>query len=138
VTVIDWIRHCRSYTKQPVFGGLENVADATYREQVLKSLSAAVGEHAGNAAARLWLYEDLSGHDAEEIFLMTLKYYLARESRLSCTMDELNLLSATAFEGLIEWAGRYDERQVNQRNIGIAYYRLQRWDDCIHCLTVGG
>ena len=74
---------------------------------------------------------DLQCSQAQQSFLLALKYYLSREWRGISVLPKLTTLAETAFVLLIAWAG--SRGKGPQRNVGMAYC-MERWDECLQCL----
>ena len=91
-------------------------------------------EYFGKAIIRLWFGGDLSCFEAQACFLLALKYYWQRTSRNGSNLNDIDELAATEFNGMLEWS-KY-EGSVKRMNLGVGYYVLQKWDDCIRLLGV--
>ena len=93
-----------------------------------------LGQCVGQAAAKIWLYEDhVKFRNAAMAFYLALKYYLRRERHWwhsQNSVKELRELVASEFHGIIIWAGR-TERIPKPKNIGIAFAFLRQWDHAI-------
>jgi tetratricopeptide (TPR) repeat protein len=95
-----------------------------------------LGVYVGKAAGRLWLYGDIYDFKSmKAAFLLALKYYWEREGRSSSNSDELSELTASGFTSIATWAGDKQQSRVEESNLGVAFFALSQWDDCISCFT---
>jgi tetratricopeptide (TPR) repeat protein len=105
----------------------------------MTKVRSSLGEYIGKAAARIWLRESF---DAEKslrgYFSIALRHYwnrITRNTEHVSNLSDLQELLDTDFRTLAEWCGD-SGRTVNKSSKGVAFYYLQRWDDCIRCFGV--
>ena len=95
-------------------------------------------EALGKAAASIWLHERL---DECSIllgcFLLGLKYYWKRANRSQSNLQELKELIDTKFIDISVWVADAVDRvlPIVKRNIGLAFFAVYRWDECIRCFN---
>jgi tetratricopeptide (TPR) repeat protein len=96
-----------------------------------------LGEAIGKAAAAIWLYERLDEcHLLIPCFLLGLKYYWKRMDRSKSNLEELHELTASKFIGISTWeadSGRL--LPIVERNMGLAFFAVYKWDECINCFN---
>jgi len=87
-----------------------------------------LGNYLGKAAASV---DDLASvYEIQVPFLLALKYYLTRSNKVLTNVAELE-----EFTIVVAWANVKNDIPVKVRNLGVANYTLQRWDDCIRCFN---
>lgn len=107
-----------------------------WRSAVLREAESILGERIGKAAARIWLGErSQSFRLLYNCFALSLKYYGKRKNRIQTNLEELDELMATKFKGIYDWTG-FDGSsfQIIPRNVGVAFFTLYKWDECIRYL----
>jgi tetratricopeptide (TPR) repeat protein len=87
----------------------------------------------GKLMAKIWLYEDSTCKHLAACFLVALRFYCARENRTKSTLVELQELTATDFKGIVDWAGEIG-RTVRNKSLGMAFFVVQKWEECIRRL----
>ena len=96
-----------------------------------------LGQIIGKAAANVWLYDTITNFgELQTTFLLALKYYWQRENKTSSNTQELERFSATKFRNIADWAGITRNSHVQERNLGVAYFTLRQWEDCIRCFKM--
>jgi tetratricopeptide (TPR) repeat protein len=131
--IVEWLQCCQSFREKDtgVFGVLSEESKA-----LLTKPSTEVGKSFGGADWELWLSDTISCSSAERCFCVALKHYLGRQNKCASILEEIAGLNATGFEELSKWACQHKTPKALRRNIGIAYYSLQQWDDCVRCLRI--
>lgn len=138
-SIYHWLRECpaRKWQQDPAKAdGQAEVEQlepwVSWHRSVLDNRSI-LGESVGKAAANIWLYDSLANYAAVQVsFLISLRYYWKRENKTQNNLNELTQLTVTEFRDIVVWAG--SNKAVVKRNIGVAYFMVYRWDDCIRCL----
>ena len=128
--ICKWLRKCDLRSDD---ADLELYVAVRWANTIIHNPSI-LGETIGKAAASVWLYRDLrSIPEFATCFLLSLKYYWKRKGRTLNNSHELNALATTEFKAIAVWTGNQGNCPKPQ-NLGLAFYNLQMWDDCIRCL----
>ena len=118
---------------------IEIEAVIAWRCAVLGNISI-LQEAVGRAAASIWLHERLDECSTLlGCFLLGLKYYWKRVNRSQSNLQELQELIASKFIEISVWVadgGRV--LPIVERNIGLAFFAVYRWDECIRCFNSDG
>ena len=129
-TICKWLRKCDLKCDD---ADLELYEAVSWANTILDNPSV-LGEIIGKEAACIWLYRDLrSIGEFATCFLLSLKYYWKRKDRILNNLHELNALAETEFKPIAVWTGNQGNCLKTQ-NLGLVFYNLQRWDDCIRCM----
>jgi len=92
-----------------------------------------IGQKVGKAACSLWASEESDNWNIlQNRFGLALKYYWKRSRRTQSNLAELRELISTRFAGLLKWSGC---QRVVLRKLGLAFYFVSSWNECILCLT---
>jgi tetratricopeptide (TPR) repeat protein len=129
--IIDWLRDDQIVEK--CFKAVEywEAKDET----VGPMNSRYIGQKVGKAACSLWASEESDTSNwniLQNSFGLALKYYWKRSGRTQSNLAELRELISTRFAGLLKWSGC---QPVVLRNLGLAYYLVSSWNECILCWT---
>jgi tetratricopeptide (TPR) repeat protein len=96
-----------------------------------------LGELVGKAAGAVWLYEHLRrATTVLNCFSLAVKYYCKRAGSSRSNLEELQDLIASDFLPISAWVSQNEHTPIVQRNIGLAFFLVFRWDDCIRCIKV--
>jgi tetratricopeptide (TPR) repeat protein len=135
---ISWLAEYR--------GSVEGVPESTTSDEELKKSfewmktaldnDRELGQVLGKAAANIWLFSDVNDFAVVGVaFRLALKYYWKRENRTLDNMQELQHLTATNFTDMVSWVGISARSTIKSRNVGVGYFTLRRWEECIRCLN---
>ena len=95
-----------------------------------------LGEAIAKAAGAVWLYEKHDDLTTLNCFSLALKYYWKRSNKSHNNLEELQDLVSSDFLNISAWVAKPGRKNtIVQRNIGLAFFALYRWDECIRCLT---
>jgi len=134
--LVGWFKDCLSDLEKNGKTVADGDAENTILYRTVRNPLTFLGEYLGKGAVRLWLKEELGCSEARQCFLLALKYYLTRESQSGSALKEFATLETTEFEPMAEWTGDTGRRPP-RRNLGMAYWCLQRWEECVRCLEDG-
>ena len=132
-TIHEWLCSCSLNCDDP------DVETQTANEWcgVVVRNDSMLGEAIGKAAGTMWLHETHDSLTVLNCFSLALKYYWKRGNRSRSNLEELQDLIASNFRSILAWVAQHElKTPVIQRNIGLAFFTLYRWDDCIRCLTI--
>jgi len=106
----------------------ESEAEIAWREEILEANT--LDDYLGKATVSVWLSDDLEDFlDVAAAFHRAYKYYRSRGS--SDDPDSLfGDLMLAEFQPMMDWAG---VTTGNQRNVGIAFASLGRYQPAIRC-----
>lgn len=138
--ISQWLRGiCISASTDVRERNIESEAVIARRYAVLDNISI-LQESVGRAAASVWLHERLDECSTLlGCFLLGLKYYWKRAKRSQTNLQELQQLIASNFVDISVWVadgGRV--LPIVERNIGLAFFAVYRWDECIRCFNSDG
>lgn len=141
--ILTWLQNCkidkskenRATIALPTKMDNELEAAMAWQLDVLNKPST-LQEAIGKAAARIWLYNDLNSFRAvRRSFTIALRSYWDRDSRSLNSRDELKALTETEFRDISVWAGIDEQRPLKKKNLGLALFIVQKWDECIRYLS---
>lgn len=139
-TVLRWIRGCTISQQVEAAQGIEQNTEMGDRGSYMKwhltilSDRSVLGDLVGKAAAIIWLHDQTANYRSVcNSFYIALKYYQRRKGSYLSNLEELNRLKSTDFSDIVVWAG--SNETVLKRNLGVAYFTIYQWDDCIRCLN---
>jgi len=98
-----------------------------------------LGEFVGKAAATIWLNDEFTQfNQIATSFSLAVKYYVcSSEHFLNTDFErddtELQSLVADDFIGISAWAAQPPCRTPNSKNLGVAYFTLGIWEECVRC-----
>lgn len=103
-----------------------------WRSEVLRK-PRTLGDYVGRAAAELWLLEDLSWSAIESLFRLALKYYWKAHNPRMDDIDELKVVAANNFAGILAWS-RASIGVLKKKNLAVGFFMLRLWSDAAICL----
>ena len=133
--VIGWLKSLVGLKERADNGTLQEAIQ--WRDTIIGDRNL-FGELVGKAAAKVWVIADI--YDWGEVaasFRLALKYYWKREGRTLSNAKELDRLAETKFKDIARWAGISGRFNFEAMKIGVAYFTLRRWADCVRCLFPG-
>jgi tetratricopeptide (TPR) repeat protein len=126
--VEDWLKSMFTVRPEPE---IQHTSIIDHDPITLLSNKKLLGEVIGLASVHVWLNVDLPEfNQTANSFCLALKYYLRRET---AHQDDVDSLISTEFRDILEWAN--EKTFPSKKNLGVAYYTLGKWDECIKCLT---
>ena len=110
-----------------------HLRQATEWSQIIQHNKYALKESVGKAAAKIWLHQTTNDFgELAAAFRLAMKHYLNRENSITCS-TELTELMATEFKALAFWADDELSTPIKKQNLGVVYFSLRRWEECIEC-----